>query len=245
MNGFFSRVATTEVVLEWCQANIKSADDFIDVDVSGVTVAVSETVGFLTGQYTVEGAINAFVEQLNTLPSIVSTGVSFTANPIPGGYVLIEASGGLIRVSPGRLQQRLGLGPLNQYLPSLFISCPDLRPYRYIDFVSSQLTYPQNVKDASTNTRVRDVLCRWYFAWDDPPQLDGYGYPILMGYTRFVVRRIFNPPKYIKWESNLPVGNLAFEVVGPDGDILPIPTMALGTTVNKNNWCMTLQVSEN
>jgi hypothetical protein len=120
------------------------------------------------------------------------------------------------------------------------VGCPDLRPTRFIDFVCSQLTYPQQLKDATTQQQTRDVLCRFYFAEDSPENYDEYGFPILMGYTRFVRRRIFNPPKYIKWDNNLPVGNLSFQVYGDDGNLLD------GTEVNKerNNWLMTLQLQE-
>ena len=124
------------------------------------------------------------------------------------------------------------------YTPAVGIGIAqaDLRPFRYIDFVSTQLTYNQNVKDASTATIVRDVLARWYFAYDQPPTLDEYGFPILMGYSAFCLRRTFSPPKQIKWESNMPVGNLTFQLYNSAGELIE--------TEADTSWQMTLQISE-
>ena len=62
-----------------------------------------------------------------------------------------------------------------------------------------------------------------------------------MGYTPFVVRRLFNPPKQIRWDSNLPVGNLAFTLYSDQGTPLEVVYPAIQDT----NWLMTLQLSEN
>ena len=104
--------------------------------------------------------------------------------------------------------------------------------------VSPSLTYSQDVKDASSAEVVRDVLCRWYFDYDEQNMIDGYGYPILMGYKPFCLRRIFNPPKQIRWDANLPVaGIMNFALYDPFGKLVE--------TVNSTNFLMTLQVSEN
>ena len=58
-----------------------------------------------------------------------------------------------------------------------------------------------------------------------------------MGYTRFVRRRLYNPPKQIKWQPNQPMGNLSFQVYGDDGDLVTADLL-------DSNWLMTLQLSE-
>ena len=235
LNGFFTRVATTEVVLEWCMNNVP--DTAIVCDISGV----NHTINVVGGLYTVSELLNEIVNLLDGL-SIPKYNFSIN-NAVGGGYVGIFSGAGNLDYSfisdDTGLLNRLGI-ELNQYQPEQLVVCPDLRPYRYIDFVSSQLTYPQDLRDASTNKQVRDVLCRWYFADDGPEALDQYGFPILMGYTRFCRRRLFNPPKYIKWDNTLPVGNLAFQVYGNDGNIVSSPS-----NVEDTNWLMTLQLSEN
>lgn len=128
---------------------------------------------------------------------------------------------------------------LRRPAPFALAANPQLPPdtLRYIDFVSDNLTYNQDLQDNSTDKTSRNVLCRWYFAWDNPGLLDEYGFPILQGYTPFVERRIFNPPKQIKWDPIQPLGNLDFRVFASDGELLKANY--------QTNWLMTLQVSEN
>ena len=233
-NGFFTRVATTEVVVEWCQDNIFDPAE-IGVDISGV----AQTITILSGTYTVAQVLNQMVSDLNAL---AVPGYNFSIETSDGQVVIYSGANNLnfeFTSDPDGLLDRMDI-TMDLNAPIQGVGCPDLRPTRFIDFVCSQLTYPQQLKDATTQQQTRDVLCRFYFAEDSPENYDEYGFPILMGYTRFVRRRIFNPPKYIKWDNNLPVGNLSFQVYGDDGNLLD------GTEVNKerNNWLMTLQLQE-
>ena len=246
INGFFTRVGTTEVVLEWCDGNIYEGNSASTVDISGSAVRNNEEVIQLTlgGFYTVADALEELTKVINDLSG--TTGVSVavvTGQGIPylnvtGGHLLFNSgSGGLV--------EALGISPLDVDATSFFIECPDLRHYRYLDFVSSELTSVQNVKDSSTAPFVRDVLCRWYMVEDQQELEDELGFPILMGYKSFRRRRLYNPPKQIKWEQNYPVGNLSFQVYASDG-LLPV-SVALGTinaVPSKSQWLMTLQLSE-
>ena len=238
LNGFFTRIGTTEVVLEWNIPNILTGfNDSLDISANSTTYTVPFTPGF----YTVAEILDNTVDALNILSSSTDWSVKTV-----GGITGIDLSGGTFQVLPGNLQQQLGLTlSVSGFKP---INRPDLRPWRYLDFISSQLTYNQDLKDASTCPIVRDVLCRWYMDWDTPPPLDTYGYPILMGYTAFSARRLFNPPKQIRWDHTQPIGQIAFEVFGqsefyPTGiPLASIYPTALGNT--HTNWLMTLQVSE-
>ena len=238
INGFFTRVGTTEVVLEWCFNNISSEDPLanstFNLDVSGVALS-STTVP--DGIYTVEQLIDALKASFEAQHS----GYTLTIDTADGQTVLTPAGPDgpgpiVLPSSPIASLLDLSVISLGGSDQALLVGCADLRPFRYIDFVCEQLTSVQDVKDSSTSTTSRDVLNRWYFSYDDPPQLDGYGFPILMGYTRFCLRRIYNPPKQVKWEQSYPVGNLRFSVYGDDGEILPFES--------GNNWLMTLQLSE-
>ena len=242
LNGFFTRIATTEVVLEWCETNVDGA---ITMDVSGSSSRQNVNFNFV-GNFTMEDLMNAFLTEYNTLPTGSSTNlrpVGTTLNLIySDGYWGFDMSGGQFQFISTPLGNKAGLqigGGLSVRQP--INGCVDLRRYRYIDIVSSPLTYPQSLKDASTQLVNRDVLCRWYMAEDTQENLDGLGFPILMGYQPFVRRRLFNPPKYIKWDNNLPVGNLSFQVYDENGNLL-IPSNGVN---NETEWLMTLQVSEN
>jgi hypothetical protein len=114
----------------------------------------------------------------------------------------------------------------------------DLRPYRYLDFVSNNLTYNQRLKDTTSGFYERQVIVRFYFSSDNL-YLDDLNYPILPGYTSFSLIRQFNPPKQIRWSPNQPIGQLDFAVYGSDG----LPAVMDNTT--QTNYQMTLQVSEN
>lgn len=232
MNGFFTRIGATEVVFEWCDDNVDTFTYPLIFDISGATVRSTENI-YIIGSYTAEGFLTDLALDLTGI-----NGVSFSisGNSNQGG-VSLDASGGKFRVFPGVFATKLGISTTPTLTAQKGITCVDLRPYRYIDITSSQLTYNQDLKDNSTNTNARDVLVRWYFDDDVPEQLDGLGFPILMGYTRFCRRRIYNPPKQIKWNSEQPLGNISFQSFGDDGQLV-------NTNDPKTNWLMTLQFSE-
>ena len=247
LNGFFTRIGTTEVVFEYNYPNV-SDGSYYGSNLSVQYTDDSEQWGPLApanGFYTVAQLINWLVDALNT--SGGSTTWTAVVNPSGAAGALFTATGTstqtilagtLIDLLFGSNNTPIVLDPSgtsNNKVETL--SSIDLRPYRYIDFISPELTYPQDLKDASTAPLVRDVLCRWYFDWDTPTAIDSYGFPILMGYTPFYARRLFNPPKQIKWDSNLPIGNISFQLYGNDGNIAVLDS--------NSNWLMTCQVSEN
>ena len=250
-NGFFSRIATTEVVLEWGNPNISAElqNTLISIDISGTganTFVGTVPITLGTGFYTVAQALERWCSQLNDLSGTTGTGFRpLVYFGLPG----VASTGGVWRITaPGTLLAlQLGLPyfTTDTFAPAHFLGTPDLRPYRYLDFTSSQLTYNQDLKDNSTALIERDVLCRWYFAWDTPPELDTLGVPILMGYVPFKARRLYNPPKQIKWDPTQPLGNLSFEVFYSDITGLSGPVPAYPTNTFPSNWLMTLQLSEN
>jgi hypothetical protein len=240
-NGFMTRIGTTEVVLEWYHPNITTENNYLSVDISGASSRTTHTITLEVGFYTVAEAFDEIVQQLNDLSG--TTGVSFdilAQRAYNSEFALVATGGEYFFDENTPLANALQI-----YLQGLVPEQPlfygaDLRRYRYIDFTSSQLTYNQDLKDNTTGEINRDVLCRWYMAYDDAKDTqDQYGYPILMGYFPFVLRRLFNPPKQIKWDPIQPVGNLAFQVFGSDNNLISV------TDDGYSQWLMTLQLSEN
>jgi len=240
-NGFFTRIGATEVVLEWNAPNISSnlKNNTIRIIITGgPTVDTTFTDGF----YTVADTLNAIVDRLNedTTPGRFEVIQRFGAYGIED---TVNSDDLTVAVSPGgtaNLATQLDLQ--GSGTPFLYLFDPDLRPYRYIDFISSQLTYNQNLKDSTTSLSDQNVLVRWYFAFDIQSPVDEYGFPILMGYEAFVVRRLYNPPKQIAWENNMPIGQLSFQVLGTGyaGSSGILSNLSISS-----NWLMTLQISEN
>ncbi len=244
INGYFSRVGTTEVVLEWCQPNISSVfnNTSMTIDISGTGVETyRQTFNFNLVQnfYTVGQILGEIQTRITT--AVTGSTITCVAGITTYGSG-IGTTNAILTIGTQKLAKQLdisGAVSAKQTGQIYFIPvvCPDLRPYRYLDITCENLTYAQDVKDASTTTQSKDVLCRWYFAFDEQPNLDVTDYPLLMGYERFVLRRIFNPPKQIKWDNNLPVGNLTFIVYDDSGNVV--------TSALNSNWLMTLQLSEN
>ena len=242
LNGFFTRIGTTEVVFEWNTPNVTDKNNKISYKVNEGEV---EEIFFGPGFYNVAEALDTLVVDLNktsattgltwTVTGLIGAGAKLTVTGAPGIAYIVD--GDIIRAinAGNRITGTIPLAGSNPY--DLTAGGADLRPARYVDIVCNQLTYNQAVKDASTALLVRDVLCRWYFDFDNQNPVDNYGFPILMGYTPFYLRRLFNPPKQIQWQANIPIGNLSFQLYSNDGIIIPVN--------RTTQYLMTLQVSEN
>ena len=229
--GFFTRVGVCEVVLDWTEGNLYNQE--IQVDISGATVRSTQTINFLTFG-TVAFVLDAIADLSGT------NGVGLKVEQVGPSWGIV-ATNGKFKILDTLLAQRLGIQilplPLSQ---ALITGITDLRNYSFIDITSSSLTYAQDIKDNSTAQIEKDVLCRWYFSEDVPENVDKYGFPILMGYQAFNRRRLYNPPKQIKWDNNLPLGNLLFQIYDENGDIVEDQGGDPQT-----RWFMTLQLSEN
>lgn len=240
--GFFTRIGVTEVVLDWCVPNISAAlgnNTLTVVDISGT--ATNQTVTVPDNCYTMAQLLNQLVAQLNLVAWPVA-GVTWSVSQFGGQVSLactrsFQLSGTTLTSDLALLPSQIGVSITNLIIPP----CADIRPITYLDFVSDTLTSVQDVKDASTNAYVRDILCRWYFEEDTQETYDQYGFPIYMGYKPFARRRVFNPPKQIKWEQNTTLGQLVFQVYDNTGNLL---TFNPPSGIRHNQWRMTLQLSE-
>jgi len=237
-NGFFTRIGATEVVLEWQNPNIiTGVNSRLTFLITGITGAIYVDIGGSNSVFSTVGDIlDAIAARFNTAAGSTTAPLRFNVVNNSGDVGILDSSGASIVIVPTRLSVQMNLqGSASAFI---FPVAPDLRPYKYLDFVSNQLTYNQNVKDATSNLRDQSVLLRWYFAFDNPTPSDQHGFPILMGYQPFVLRRLYNPPKQIAWESNMPLGQVGFQVYGNNGEIV-------SNYLNLSNWLMTLQISEN
>lgn len=239
LNGFFNRIATSEVVLEWTISNIYEGlgNAYLQWSV-GATDYSGNIVG---GAYTMARLVDTIADFMTA----ETPGSTFTITQLEPGLVSLDINAGTFQITGGGLANLLNLVMVAP-AGSTEIENHDIRPFRYLDFVSQQLTYNQDLQDSATNIYPQNVLCRWYLAYDQPPEFDTYGYPILMGYSPFYLRRLFNPPKQIKWNPSQPIGQLAFVIWGmrQNGEYIQLSQLDLDGLAG-TNWLMTLQVSEN
>ena len=271
-NGFFTRVGVTEFILQYNIPNVVGTDlsGFqFTCDISGTTSNTLMRVP--NGSYNVAELIDAVVAAMNANGSFGTVSVQQNyinpTNAHSSAQVAIYATGGF-RFSAsqpstnlsGTIQTLLGVPLGGPWATRKAIGPQPLstNQVRYLDFVSNQLTYAQDLKDANTTSTPYDVLLRWYFSYtDQQPLLDKYGYTIPYASYSLNERRLFNPPKQIKWDSNLPLGNFQVEVLVEQSGITNTPPAPISQYIDRVSaitgqtkssmlsYLFTLQLTEN
>jgi hypothetical protein len=231
LTGFFTRIAVTEIVFDYCIPNVRAVDgnNTISVLVGASPYLVTLNDGF----YTVKEVLDRAVALLNTAVGSATFSITTDAD---GDVFLTNTSNYILYETPLAIQLNITGGAT----PSLDkqVECPAIQNSKYFDIVSQNLTYCQDLKDASTSQNVRDVLYRWYLAWDNEGQYDAYGFPIFQGYKPFIQRRTIAFPKQIKWDNIQPIGQLGFQIYNSDGSLTDT------TTSGELEFNITLLVSE-
>jgi hypothetical protein len=236
LNGFFTRLAVVEVVLDWCIPNVNPVfkNDVLPYQVGANTYSIT----IPESHYTIARLLNTIKTELNVQSIAEGLGItwSVTGNVNDDGYATLSASGDEVSFPVSPLQTQLNLA--SEIFGNDFpVNCPAVLPITYLDFTCDQLTYNQELKDEATNLTTRNTLYRWVFAWDGPAPTDSLGYPIFQGYLPFRVRRYLAFPKQVRWETNMPIGQLNFQVYDSQGELVP-------TYTGEMEWNMLLQVSE-
>ena len=218
LSGFFTRLAVNEVVLDYAVPNVQAfyGNNTFTVTTTG-TGAGTYTVTLPDGNYTVKLALDTIVASLNT--AIAGADPFSVSTPANGGVFLV-VSAGTYAITPTTLSIQLDLSDPIVAQASKQVLDPRILNTKYLDITSQTLTYNQDLKDASTADNVRDVVYRWYLAWDNEGTYDAYGFPILQGYKPFIQRRSIAFPKQIKWDNIMPIGQLGFQVFDSQGDLL-------------------------
>ena len=276
-NGFFSRIAVNEVVMDWGLPNIAQwwGNNFLTVSVdSGGINADDYTVTLEDGFYTVLEAVASLVTKLNAAPGQTAT----FSTALSGPNVAISATQPFLiswqqdkgdpgipagsapnydpayALSRGLFSSSLlytGTLPVLTTNPLFDVVAPIVSPLilgtRYVDIVSPQLTYNQDLKDNTTATFQRDVLYRWYLADDNvpvvrenfPQSLDALGTGdgtagnapavqflaptniiIAQGYSAFFLRRAVPVPKQILWTKDQPIGQVSCQSYDDRGRLI-------------------------
>lgn len=267
LNGFFHRLALTEIVFPYWIPNINARTD---------TILYSDNGGALTA-LTITGlgfySPALLASTLEGLLQIATGNPGFTVTYGNGVFTFATNNADTIQFARGNfggLGARLGQFQLYDLLnlsgsgtngltpavTSLVSGVTRCRYTEYIDIVSPQLTYNQDLKDGSSDPVVRDMLCRVYIEDETSPIIPVYKTvapqgPIMTqdtaipGTYPFTIYRKFSLPKQIQWNNTQPIGNLTFQVFDDKGELLSSHLGAIYPDSTMPDWRMTLLVSEN
>jgi hypothetical protein len=259
-NGFFNRLTVQEIVMDWGIPNVSPYWNNAQIRIQNTFTGTTATLNFLQGFFTARQMLETVVAQANAAFTSLGDPLQLTLSLVNGTLGLVSTGVGndpfqVINDTPNQLLARqlfataqLGsiavpnpapVGPSG--FPTLFCSSPRILGTTYIDIVSSQLTYNQELKDNTSANIRRDVLYRWYLAHDNvPPVYDQFlvelpagaggapavqtlyptNYPIIQGYTQFVARRTPPVPKQIRWSPEQPIGQVSFQCYDDQGRLI-------------------------
>jgi hypothetical protein len=255
LSGFFTRIALTEVRIPWYLETLTNRNNRIVLQYfPAVGAPVTTTLTLVSGWYTAT-TLAAELQRVIRLPVVngganlpnftvtySATQYKFTATAVDAGaeftFQPFPQAG-----SPFGLLEMMNWRN-NFVAPTQISGVPTMLSTEFVDIVSTNLTYAQDVKDGDTE-KARDVVARIYLA-KDGVDVDS----VALGSAPFVVYRQFQTPKQIKWDSNLPIGQLAFQVYDDRGMLLSgqVPN-ADPLTISPydgalGEWSITLLVSE-
>jgi len=282
LNGFFTRLAVSEFRMNWTLPNISSAwgNNQINIawQVGGVPPPAGATIILPTAFYTIQDFCEVFQALVRAIPG--NPLPNFTAVRAQDGSMVFATNTtttiqfGPITTTLGVIKQRqlfdmLALPPPLGYSTIVTSGIPNMRATDYIDIVSPQLTYNQDLKDGTSAPVVRDMLVRIYL--DEsckpiaPPTLTSTTtppYDLVPSFTNgndvngvlpFVIYRQFAYPKQVNWNNTQPLGNVIFELYDDQGRSLqdlwtaafPPSTQTGFSFANSFVWNMTLLITEN
>lgn len=272
MNGFFTRLAVSEIVFPWAIPNVgpKTNKIIVKWNVFPAPAINTAIITISNGFYTpaqLAAEIQLTVRAVD--PALATFFITYSGTAAGNNPPLFEYGSGAGNVSVGfapmtpltadypysdqarQLFDVLGFGTLNETVEgNAFGGFTFAQATRYVDIVCQQLVNNQALKDASSQKTSRDALCRVYIV--DPANIQSTTSPASStfcppGCVPTTIYRNFSLPKQIQWLPNQPiVGSLKFEVYDDEGDILSMSdVLSSGIPPTGLNWSMTLLVTEN
>jgi hypothetical protein len=269
MNGFFTRVAVTEINMQWNSPNViesgpcKNNTLTFEEDVTNTTYTVEIDEGF----YTPEALATAIQNNLNAGAGAFGCTAWTVAYNRQTNIFVIEIDSPtinppLIRIRPenvGFNDDLLNIMGLS-YPPSTFAlriagSYASMIYTPYFDIVSDSLTKKQNVRDNGTSFLTgQNLLARVYLA--EPginSRLATSGTPLetnVIGSTPFNLYRDYNTPKQIYWDAQEFINVIDLRLVDYKGRTLYSQPQLPGSEVTQAKcgeaaqFQLTLQVTE-
>lgn len=243
LNGFFSRVGATEIRMYWTLPNISVAWGNNTLTYWNSVSSTARTITIPDGFYDLDTLL-ATIQDLIRADGFL-TAFTAVANVDGSSSYATTTVATFYWVAP-TVNQRSIYDMLNLITPTTAgVPTPattgrggvaNLKSTDFVDIVSSQLTYNQDLKDGTSAPTNRDVLCRVYL--DDTTKSQGryntnvfdvsgnpagytaQAYDITTftnGCTPFIIERQFTQPKQILWNKAQPLGNLTFQIYDDQG----------------------------
>ena len=277
LNGFFTRLAVSEFRMYWTLPNIGAVWGNNTLTYYDSVSAAQHTITIPPGFYDLESLmikIQALVRAQTFLTAFVATAST------DGSTAYDTGTADTFYWVPPTATTRTLYDMLNlvNTLPTPTLATAqrggiaNMKSTDFIDVVSPQLTYNQDLKDGSTAPIVRDMLVRIYledgnrqftktptivfdpsgtFIEQQVPQYtpdDG-----ITGTSPFMIYRQYAYPKQVKWIPDQPLGNLTFELYDDQGRsiqalwdaIQPASSPQGEFYANSFVWNMTLLITEN
>jgi len=232
MNGFFRRVALTDIVFPWYVPNVnqKTCNLAYDSSIIGngeITLGIAfytpvQLAAAVQAALIADGVVGITVQYLDG-KFYVDAGAGNTIAFIPVTFVPPAP-----REDQFQLFDMMGFSIVNQAPAQTQTSrVTRCRFTEYVDIVCPQLTYSQDLKDGSSDPSSRDMIARIYLETenDQPSPVWIAGIPTnasntIPGTYPFTIYRQFATPKQINWDNIQPLGNLTFEVYDDKGQLL-------------------------
>ena len=272
INGYFTRVALTELNMPWNIPNVNTRNNTFTVNVNSDGTVVDATVSITEGFYTgttlaaaLQTALNAkmvalggnFSTEYNFTVSYSTTTGKFTikntATAPASTFFIVPTNAG----ANDDLLNLMGFGGLNvstyqttdvaQYISSV----ASMLYTPYFDIVSNQLTKKQQVQDSGTSYSTgRNLLARIYISENDVVPCD---FTAPLGSKPFTIRREFIIPKQIYWDTKEFINVIDLTLIDYKGNIVyEVPDELTAESFGDSfqvgsgnaNWQLTLQVSE-
>jgi hypothetical protein len=277
LNGFFTRIAVSEFRMYWTLPNIGAVWGNNTLTYYESVTPATHTITIPAGYYDLQDlmlVIEALVQADGFLPSFIAAAnangtTSYGTGDAKTFYWVPPTSKTRTLYDMLNLVNTL---PTPTAATTQQGGVANMKSTDFVDLVSPQLTYNQDLKDGSTAPLVRDMLARIYlddnnreFTRTQTNLFDASGNPAgrqvpqytpddgITGTSPFMIYRQFPYPKQVQWNNSQPLGNLTFELYDDQGrsiqelwNAVQLASSPQGQYyANSFVWNATLLVSEN
>jgi len=225
LNGFFTRLAVTQVQFQWNLPTIIGGYNDQLVIQQGATISVAQIPQGWYSQTTLAAAITAAIAAAPTPPA---SAVTCAYNPLTEVFTLASAAAiTLVDTGTSSRFSKFGItsglqysGVIGSGTTDIIGAVPTMLPTRFVDIRSVYLAKNQRVKDVTTLPQniVTDIIARIYATAPNTTTTGSASSPFQMPW---IMNHSYPVPKYIRWNAEEPISNFTIELLDDSGFLLP------------------------